>query len=79
MASMSEADFVRISVMLTTIATISHYFETLADEVGLIWTERWMLGKVLFLLTRYSNHIRTIRWVPGRQYFRDWKKKTNNV
>ncbi|KAF6751905.1 hypothetical protein DFP72DRAFT_467939 [Ephemerocybe angulata] len=70
MASMSEADFVRISVMLTTIATrlqisaytayISHYFETLADEVGLIWPERWMLGKVLFLLTRYSVFLRII-------------------
>lgn len=35
-------------------AQICNFFETLADEINLIWSARWGAGKVLFLVVRYG-------------------------
>ncbi|RXW11175.1 hypothetical protein EST38_g14680 [Candolleomyces aberdarensis] len=49
-------------IQMASYATyLSYYFETIDDEVSSIWPEPWRLGKILFLMTRYS--------VIGRIFF----------
>ncbi|RXW13802.1 hypothetical protein EST38_g12052 [Candolleomyces aberdarensis] len=42
------------------ITYLSYYFEIMDDEVSVIWPEPWRLGKILFLMTRYSVFARII-------------------
>ncbi|TEB33977.1 hypothetical protein FA13DRAFT_1789759 [Coprinellus micaceus] len=46
--------FPRLSpLILCNLQQCLDYFHTLEDEVQYIWPERWTLGKILFLATRY--------------------------
>ncbi|RXW22033.1 hypothetical protein EST38_g3816 [Candolleomyces aberdarensis] len=68
MSSSVDANLVAIYKVCDYIAVSAQticgcdYLGTLTEEVALIWPEKWGLGKILFLITRYSLLLKIVTY-----------------